>query len=189
LLKPFLTFVHLHENLPSAAKRLKRVGGEAEIPDLSARSTTIVGVVVAVLIIGAVASIGYYQFEVAPFQTTATSTTTAASCTPTTCVNVQIYAGAATTSPGFTPDSVTVVIGTNNTVVWLNNDTQGIPHTVTPKTCTPTPSCTQGWPATSGSATLNLGDTYQWTFTVAGTYTYDCSIHPAVMTGTVIVKA
>jgi plastocyanin len=137
-----------------------------------------------------VASIGYYQFEVAPNQTTATSTTsTAAACTPTTCVNVKIYSGAATTSPGFSPDTVTVVLGTNNTVVWLNNDTQAIPHTVTPKSCTPTPSCTGGWPAASGSSTLSLGDTYQWTFTVAGTYNYICSIHPTVMSGTVIVKA
>jgi len=157
---------------------------------LSARSTTIVGVVVAVLILGAVASIGYYQFEVAPNQTTATSTTsTAAACTPSTCASVMIYSGAATTSPGFTPDTVTIVIGHNNTVVWLNNDTGGVPHTVTPSSCTPTPGCTQAWPASSGSATLSLGDTYQWTFTTPGTYHYICSIHPTVMSGTVIVKS
>jgi len=180
LQKPFLTFVHFDLGDPFLAKCLKRVGREAEFPDLSARSTTIVGVVVAVLIIGAVASIGYYQFEVAPYQTTsATTSSTAPSCTPSTCVNVTIYTNAGSIAPGFSPDSVTIRVGT--TVIWTNNDTSGIPHTVTPKN----PSA--GWE--SGSGTLSQGDTYEYTFTVAGTYQYYCSIHPAVMSGTVIVQS
>lgn len=146
---------------------------------MSAQSTTLVGAIVAVLIIGAVASIGYYQFQVAPNLTTTTSTTSAASCTPSTCVNVTIYPNAATVAPGFAPDTITVVLGRNSTVVWLNNDTSGAPHTVTPK------SPTAGWE--TGSAQLNLGDTYTYTFTVAGTYQYYCTIHPTVMSGTIKV--
>jgi len=180
LQKRFLTFVQFGPDGLPVAKRLKRVGRVAEFPGLSARSTTIVGIVVAVLIIGAVASIGYYQFEVAPFQTTSTTTSsTAASCTPSTCANVTIYTNAASIAPGFSPDSITIKVGT--TVIWTNNDSSGTPHTVTPKN----PSA--GWE--TGSGTLSLGDTYEYTFTVAGTYAYICSIHPAVMSGTVIVQS
>jgi len=147
---------------------------------LSARSTTIVGAIVAILIIGAVASIGYYQFEVAPFQGTSTTiTVSTVSCTPSTCVNVTMYPNAATVAPGFSPDTITIHAGM--TVVWLNNDTSGAPHTVTPR------NATEGWE--TGSGQLSLGDTYQHTFTVTGTYHYYCTIHPTVMTGTVIVTS
>ncbi len=30
--------------------------------------------------------------------------------------------------------------------------------------------------------------TYSFTFTTAGTYTYDCAVHGASMTGTVVVR-
>lgn len=140
-----------------------------------------VGVIVAVLIIGAVASIGFFQFSVAPSiftstSTTTTTATTAAGCQPGKCVNVTIPTGASTTPPGFAPDTVTVVLGVNSTVMWTNSDTTGIPHTVTAKD--------GSW----GSPTMNQGDTYIHTFTAAGTYPYYCTFHPSVMTGTVIVK-
>jgi amicyanin len=74
----------------------------------------------------------------------------------------------------FGPGSVTVKAGT--TVTWTNNDQD--PHTVT----------SQGKDGPLKSATLNKGDTYQYTFTTAGTYEYLCTIHP-FMTGTVVVTA
>lgn len=152
---------------------------------MSARSTTLVGAIVAVLIIGAVASIGYYQFEVAPNITTTTTTISTASCTPSTCVNVAISNNAATCSPalacGFSPDTITVVLGKNSTVVWMNNDTSGAPHTVTPK------SPSAGWE--TGSAQLMQGDTYTYAFTTAGSYPYYCTIHPTTMAGTIVVKS
>lgn len=91
-------------------------------------------------------------------------------------VHVSIAQGSATntTSPGFTPSVITVVIGINNTVVWTNDDS--FPHTVT---------------ANDGlfsSGNLNPSDTFSWTFTAAGTYSYHCSYHPW-MNGTVIVKS
>lgn len=148
----------------------------------SSQSSTVVGVVVAVLIIAAIGSLGYYQFEVAPHQSTTTTTSSGqAQCTPKTCAHVTIYPGASTLAPGFRPGTITVYLGVNNTVVWLNNDSQsgGIPHTV---------SADDGsWG--SGNTPLNLGDSYQYTFNSAGTYTYKCTIHPAVMAGEVIVKA
>ena len=143
---------------------------------MSSRSTMTVGLIVSVLIIAAVGSIGYYQFVVAPgLNTTSTTTTpTQVSCTPTTCVNVTIPQGASTQGPGYGPDSITLVIGKNNTVVWTNDD--NAIHTMT---------------ATDQSFdSLNIvaGEVWQYTFTVPGTYTYICIYHP-VMRGTVTVKS
>lgn len=101
-------------------------------------------------------------------------------------VVVSIPSGAgsgASAAPGFSPDSVTVVIGVNNTVEWNNNDTTGtgVSHTV----------YVRSQPAGGGmqnSSNISPGKTYSFTFTVPGTYDYYCSYH-AWMTGTVIVKA
>ena len=71
----------------------------------------------------------------------------------------------------FSPSSITVVIGVNNTVTWTNMD--AVTHTVT---------------ADDGSfiASLPAGTTFTHTFTTAGVYTYHCSIHK-FMKGTVKV--
>ena len=101
-------------------------------------------------------------------------------------VLVTIPSGAASPSgaPGYSPDTVTVVIGVNNTVTWMNNDTAGggTAHTVTPVT-EPTAG---NW--SNGSGNLPAGMSYTFTFTVPGTYFYDCIYH-TWMTGSVIVKA
>jgi len=89
---------------------------------------------------------------------------------------VTILKGAATNvnSPGYSPATITVVVGVNNTVVWTNNDS--VFHTVT---------------ATDGSfnsGTIFSGQTWSHTFTQPGTYNYYfCQYHPW-MKGTVIVK-
>ena len=82
-------------------------------------------------------------------------------------------------SPGYSPSTITVVIGVNDTVIWLNNDTA--PHTVTPSTVPPSGN----WSV--GSGNLNHGQSYHFTFTVPGEYNYACAYHPW-MHGTVIVK-
>jgi len=101
-----------------------------------------------------------------------TSSTTAAAGTK---VSVMIPAGSGTdtSSPGFSPPTITVVIGVNNTVVWTNRDS--VPHTVTSTT------------KLFDSGNLNAGDSFTYTFTTPGTYQYGCSYHPW-MKGTVIVK-
>jgi plastocyanin len=105
-------------------------------------------------------------------------------------VIVKIPPGSGSTSaaseqlPGYSPDSVTVVIGVNNTVMWENNDTVsgvGTAHTVTDVT---QPS----GGGFVGSGNLPVNKSYSFTFTVPGTYQYDCSYH-AWMKGTVIVLA
>jgi plastocyanin len=86
--------------------------------------------------------------------------------------------------PSFTPNTITVVIGVNNTVMWTNNDNPaGTAHTVTPKT----QPAGGTWP-TAGSGNIPAGQSYSFTFTVPGTYTYICSYH-SWMSGTVVVLA
>lgn len=71
----------------------------------------------------------------------------------------------------FSPASLTVKVGTK--VTWTNNDSVG--HTVT---------------ADGGafdSQTVGPNNSFSFTFTKAGTYTYHCAIHP-YMTATIIVQ-
>jgi plastocyanin len=151
----------------------------------SSQGSTVVGAIVAVLIIGAVATLGYYQFEVAGKQTTTTTTSQGPTCPSAACRNVTIPSGAGLppqgwstgqkTTYGYTPDVITVVIGKNNTVFWTNSDSAA--HTVTSDSA-----------GVFDSGTLNPGGTFQWTFTAPGTFTYHCSFHPW-MQGTIVVKA
>lgn len=69
-----------------------------------------------------------------------------------------------------------VTIGAGETVTWTHNDGE-LPHTVT---------STDGGPLDSG--TLADGEDYAFTFEDAGTYEYNCTIHPN-MTGTITVEA
>lgn len=74
----------------------------------------------------------------------------------------------------FNPESITVVIGVNNTVVWTNYDETT--HTVTDDN------------GTFNSGNLNGGQTWSYTFTTPGTYYYHCIYH-SVMNGVVVVLA
>lgn len=87
-------------------------------------------------------------------------------------------AGAGNDQLNFSPAKATVVVGVNNTVTWTNDDTVG--HTV------------QSEKIPSGavpfsSPVLNTGQTFSVTFTVPGTYTYECTIHPAWMQASIVV--
>jgi plastocyanin len=132
------------------------------------------------------ASVSYSVNATGSSPTPASTTTTTKSSTATTtsgglpAVQVSIYAGATdpSKSPGFTPDSITVVIGVNNTVTWTNNDSY--PHTVTSN------SAPSG--ASFDSGNLGPGASFTFTFTIPGTYRYSCSYH-SWMTGTIVVKA
>lgn len=80
----------------------------------------------------------------------------------------------------FSPSTMTIRVG--QTVVWRNDDSA--PHTTTSgscsgQTCTPMP----GW----DSGTLNFGQSFSHTFSAAGTFTYYCRVHGAMMQGTVVV--
>ncbi|MDA4125257.1 MAG: cupredoxin domain-containing protein [Thaumarchaeota archaeon] len=80
----------------------------------------------------------------------------------------------------FTPKAITVVVGVNNTIQWTNQDSAA--HTVT---STSIPSGASSF----DSGNLNAGATFTVTLTTPGTYHYLCSIHPAWMIATIIVKS
>lgn len=104
---------------------------------------------------------------------TATATATAGAATPSS-GTPDAPTGGATVSIqnfAFTPDTLTITAGT--TVTWTNNDT--VAHTVT---------------STDGafdSGTINPGETFTFTFSASGTFTYVCSFHPN-MTASVVVQ-
>ena len=125
-----------------------------------------------------IGAVGIFKVSAAGRSTT-TSTMASTETTSTALtgsVSVAIDSGSAlnTTSTYFSPATITVVIGVNNTVIWTNDDSAE--HTVT---------------ATNNSFNSGLiepGQSFTYTFTTPGTYTYYCTIHPW-MKGTVIVKA
>jgi plastocyanin len=77
----------------------------------------------------------------------------------------------------FEPATITVDAG--DTVTWTVTRAQD-PHTVSP---------VDPADAFVGSPLLRQGDHFSVTFTQAGSYRYQCTIHPEEMQGTVIVKA
>ncbi|MDG6901967.1 MAG: cupredoxin domain-containing protein [Nitrososphaerota archaeon] len=89
-------------------------------------------------------------------------------------VNILQGAGTNTSSTGFSPPKITVIVGVNNTVTWTNNDVS--PHTVTAND------------GTFSSGNLAPGQSFTFTFTTPGTYMYHCTYHPW-MVATVVVKA
>jgi nitrite reductase (NO-forming) len=105
---------------------------------------------------------------------TTTTTTTASVAGP--LVNILPMSGMddPSAAPFYSPENITVVIGVNNTVTWMNND--DVAHTIT---------ATDG---SFGSGNLNAGQAWSHTFTAPGTYTYYCSYH-SWMKGTVTVIA
>lgn len=72
----------------------------------------------------------------------------------------------------FSPSTLTVHVG--DKVTWTNMD--DAPHTVT----------SSSGPTTLSSPTLNKGDTWSYTFTQPGDYSYYCAVHPN-MKGTIHV--
>ncbi len=77
----------------------------------------------------------------------------------------------------FDPDERVVVPG--STVIWTWTNTGVISHSVE----------STGTPSFTSSATLTgNGQTYSQVFTTPGTYTYQCAVHGAAMSGTIIVQ-
>jgi amicyanin len=71
----------------------------------------------------------------------------------------------------FGPPTVTVAVG--QTVTWTNDD--DIPHTV------------RAVDGSFHSKAMDTADSYSFTFTKPGVYSYFCSLHPK-MVGKVVVK-
>jgi len=99
--------------------------------------------------------------------------------------SVSIVSGASTmTDTAFSPNPVNVKVG--DTVTWTNNDSQL--HTVTSGTGPSDPQMGKQFDSgLTGASVLGPGKTFSHTFTTAGTFSYFCQLHPA-MVGKVIVS-
>ena len=95
-------------------------------------------------------------------------------------VNMPSGAGLPSGAPGYAPDTITVVIGVNNTVMWTNGDT--VAHTVT------SDNQTAGGSPLYDSGMMKAGANFTYTYTTPGKFTYHCTYH-SWMVGTVIVLA
>ena len=75
------------------------------------------------------------------------------------------------------PAQTTVAVG--GIVTWTWTGTGSTPHSVQ----------SEGSPSfTSSAVQTGDGSTYQVTFATAGTYRYDCAVHGAAMSGTIVVR-
>lgn len=135
------------------------------------RSVAIVAVVVVV-----VALIAGYYFLYGMGSGSKTTTTSATT-------HIAIPSGTgASQALNFSPQTVKVVIGINNTVTWTNNDNTN--HTII------FDSAPSGVSLTSLTDPNNLvaGNSYSVTLSTAGTYQFHCEIH-SWMHGTITVAA
>jgi len=135
--------------------------------------TTMVGTIIVVA--------GSGGSGVSSSTTAASSTTSKSGAPPANGFPISILKGSSAdeTNVGFGPDTATVVVGVNNTIVWTNDDVAA--HTVTftsvPSGATP-----------ANSEIIAPNGFFTVTLTVPGTYHYICSLH-SWMKGTIIVKA
>jgi plastocyanin len=142
-------------------------------------SKTIISVI-AVIVLVVVSVAGVLYVSTVKASSSSGNSTTCSLASDATAVQVSIISGASISAngPGYNPDSLTLIIGTNNTVAWTNYDSAH--HTVT------TSSATTG--ASLNSGDLASGKSYTCTFTTPGTYKYYCTYH-SWMTGSIIVIA
>ena len=148
------------------------------------RGSAAAGVLVSVLIVASIAAIGYYQFQIAPYLSSSTTSISTSLNIKTVMLNMTVGASTKTTD-AFAPNPIKLVIGVNNSVIWRNDDIQGgvgVFHTATAKT-----KVNGNLPFDTGL--LKAGDTSQvFVITTAGSYDYFFELHP-IMVGTILVIA
>lgn len=119
-------------------------------------------------------ALGMFGYLIVLPNTFYNSSATSTNSTARAFVNIEAGAGSNPNSFGFNPSAITVTIGINNTVLWTNDDT--VPHTVTSDN------------GTFSSGNLNPGDTFLFTFTEPGTYTYHCSYHSWMRASVIVLS-
>jgi plastocyanin len=156
------------------------------------------GLVIVVILILIAAALGYYQIIYYPPNHTSTTTVYVARDPHN--VTVTIVSGASGNcgppvapqsncmGKTYVPDTITVVVGYNATVIWRNNDSTV--HTVTaePNDSSLDPRFTSFGPTSQPWNNIEAGQSVNFTFIKPGTYAYYCSYH-SWMLGSVIVKA
>lgn len=145
---------------------------------------SIIGVVIALIVIGGIAAATMTNKPAKTTNTSTTPTTPAPATTPsqnpvnnqTTTTNTEVPAATANVTiknSAYTPAQITVKVGTK--VTWTQEDS--LRHDVAPDNSSSD---------FTGSELLSKGESYSFTFTKAGTYSYHCTPHP-FMKGTVTV--
>ena len=131
---------------------------------------------VIILVLAAVAGIAYYVGTPASLPS---SNVTTDSC-PSQSAEMTIPNGVGTNSSiRFEPPTLTVVVGINNTVTWIDQDTTAVHDVIS--VANP-PNGTQFY--VDG---MSAGNTYCVTLSAPGTYTYEVFL-PYIVEGTIIVK-
>jgi plastocyanin len=107
-------------------------------------------------------------------QTTSVSTTSTSTGIPSNAVYVYMPSDNGYPFSQYTPQVITIIIGVNNTVVWVNQDV--LVHNAISTT------------GAFSSGDISPGASFVYTFTQAGTFPYYCSYHPS-MAGVIIVRS
>jgi manganese oxidase len=134
--------------------------------------TMLYGIIVIILI---VVGVGVYYLTVG-------SQSNANNGTPVSIFDGTGGACTQTASPpncGFSPQTLNVKTGTNNTITWTNNGQQA--HTASANVTA------NGSLPSFDSGSKNRGDKFTFTLNTAGAYHYYCKFHPW-MTGTIVVS-
>jgi plastocyanin len=142
--------------------------------------SVIAKVTIVVVIIVAIAAAGTIFFMMSSGRSSSSGSNISCSASKpngsTIAISIESGASNSANGPGYNPDKIVLVIGINNTVIWINNDSAH--HTVT------TSSAPSG--ASFNSGDMGPGATYSCTFTQPGTYQYYCKYH-SWMSGTIVV--
>lgn len=145
-------------------------------------------IAIITLIITAAVSIAYYQFFYVQ-ELNQNPLTVYAEPPETTVIRI-VHGASLESNPEFMiPRVATVILGGNNKVRWINEDT--VPHTITTDNDYRDPFSglfdSRERPPEAGGAFVMPGQTYQFVFTQPGEFHYHHEPHPWIQ-GTVVVR-
>ncbi len=149
----------------------------------TAQHSAAIGVVLLLLVASSASGLAYYQYVVLPSVGQGAAVPEFILHPPQN-ITVRMVQGSynPTHPENYVPKDAKVVLGVNNTVLWVNEEE--IPHTVTSVPNAPD-SRFEEKAATANY--MRLKETFTFTFTKPGVYTYYCTPHAGWMRGTITV--
>ena len=146
------------------------------------------GISVMTFVVAVAVSMGYYQFVYIP-QANAKPTLPEEVLNPPEVTEVSIAEGSSLETNGqfFVPRDVRGTIGISNKVVWTNDDVTG--HTVTTDDGYVDLINGEFNSIEQLGAILMPGETFEFTFTEVGQYSYHCEPHPWMQASVEIVES
>lgn len=156
------------------------------VPLIVAKNRRTAGISLTAFIVAVAVSLAYYQYYYIP-AVNKKPQIPQATLNPPSVSNIKILEGSSLQSQkeNFFPKEVRTSLGADNRVVWKNDDTTY--HSVTSDNDY-VDKINGKFDSTATIGLIPPGQTYNFTFTAAGTYHYHCIPHPW-MTGTVTVLA